>query len=126
MTSRVMLAAMMLALTQVSSSDIVRAQGAAPGTGSAGLNSEQHQGWLLTLQYCALCHTRTNLHSTTTIGPILSQESGGGRDDVLRQVIADGTPNMPGFKHQFEPREIDAIVAYLKTVPPQAAQPKKH
>jgi mono/diheme cytochrome c family protein len=126
MISRVMLAAMVLALAQLAPSDIVCAQGAAPNTGKAGLNSEQHQGWLLTLQYCALCHTRTNLHSTTTIGPILSRESGGGRDDVLRQVIADGTPNMPGFKHQFEPKEIDAIVAYLKTVPPQAAQPEKH
>lgn len=126
MTGRVMLAAMALALAQVAPSDIVSAQGAASGTAGSGLNSEQHQGWLLTLQYCALCHTRTNLHSTTTIGPILSRESGGGRDDVLRQVIADGTPNMPGFKHQFEPKEIDAIVAYLKTVPPQAAKPEKH
>jgi mono/diheme cytochrome c family protein len=124
MISRVMLAAMVLALAQVAPSDIVSAQGAAPG--GAGLNSEQHQGWLLTLQYCALCHTRTNLHSTTTIGPVLSRESGGGRDDVLRQVIADGTPNMPGFKYQFESKEIDAIVAYLKTVLPQAAKPEKH
>jgi mono/diheme cytochrome c family protein len=24
---------------------------------------------------------------------------------------------MPGFKHQFEPSQINAIVAYLKTVP---------
>jgi mono/diheme cytochrome c family protein len=119
MTSRAMLAALLLALTHVAPSDTVSAQG-------AGLNGEQREGWLLTLQYCALCHTRTNLHSTTTIGPILSRDSAGGRDDVLRQVIADGTPNMPGFKHQFEPAQIDAIVAYLKTVPPQAAKPEKH
>jgi mono/diheme cytochrome c family protein len=123
MTSRAVLAALLLALTQVAPSDIVSAQGAAPG---ASLNAQQREGWLLTLQYCALCHTRTNLHSTTTIGPILSRDSAGGRDDVLRQVIADGTPNMPGFKHQFEPAQIDAIVAYLKTVPPQAAKPEKH
>jgi len=123
MTSRAVLAALLLALTQVAPSDIVSAQGAAPG---ASLNAQQREGWLLTLQYCALCHTRTNLHSTTTIGPILSRDSAGGRDDVLRQVIADGTPNMPGFKHQFEPAQIDAIVAYLKTVPPQADMPVKH
>ena len=120
MTSRAMLAALLLALTQVAPSDPVSAQG------GAGLNALERQGWLLTLQYCALCHTRTNLHSTTTIGPILSRDSAGGRDDVLRQVIADGTPNMPGFKHQFEPAQIDAIVAYLKTVPPQAAKPEMH
>jgi mono/diheme cytochrome c family protein len=124
MRSRAIVAALLLAFAQALPGDIASAQGAGPA--AAGLSSEQHQGWLLTLQYCALCHTRTNLHSTTTIGPILSRESGGGRDDVLRQVIADGTPNMPGFKHQFEPKEIDAIVAYLKTVPPQAAKPEKH
>jgi mono/diheme cytochrome c family protein len=124
MTSRAMLAALLLALTQAAPSDPVSAQGAAPG--GAGLNSEQREGWLLTLQYCALCHTRTNLHSTTTIGPILSRESGGGRDDVVRQVIADGTPNMPGFKHLLEPPQIAAIAAYLQTVPPQAAKPQKH
>lgn len=123
MTSRAVLAALLLALTQVAPSDIVSAQGAAPG---ASLNTQQREGWLLTLQYCALCHTRTNLHSTTTIGPILSRDSAGGRDDVLRQVIADGTPNMPGFKHLLEPEQIAAIASYLKTVPPQAAKPEKH
>jgi mono/diheme cytochrome c family protein len=124
MTSRAMLAALLLALMQAVPSDIVSAQKAAPG--GAGLNSEQREGWLLTLQYCGLCHTRTNLHSSTTIGPILSRESAGGNDDVMRQVIADGTPNMPGFKHLLEPTQIAAIASYLKTVPPQAAKPEKH
>jgi mono/diheme cytochrome c family protein len=32
-------------------------------------------------------------------------------------VISNGTPRMPGFKHHFERGEIDAVVAYLKTVP---------
>jgi mono/diheme cytochrome c family protein len=124
MTSRAMLAAALLALTQAVPSVTASAQGAFPG--GAGLNGEQREGWLLTLQYCALCHTRTNLHSTTTIGPILSRESAGGRDDVLRQVIADGTPNMPGFKHMLEAAQIAAIASYLKTVPPQATKQEKH
>jgi len=123
MRSRAMLAALLLALTPLTSNDIVSAQGAAPG---AGLNAQQREGWLLTLQYCGLCHTRTNLHSTTTIGPILSRDSAGGRDDVMRQVIADGTPNMPGFKHLLEPTQIAAIAAYLQTVSPQTAKPEKH
>jgi len=124
MTRRAVLGVLLLALTQAVPSDTVSAQGGEPG--GAGLGGEQRQGWLLTLQYCGLCHTRTNLHSSTTIGPILSRESAGGRDDVVRQVIADGTPNMPGFKHLLEPGEIAAIAAYLKTVPPQAAKPEKH
>jgi mono/diheme cytochrome c family protein len=124
MISRAMLAALLLALTQVAPSDSVFAQKAAPA--GANLNAVEREGWLLTLQYCALCHTRTNLHSTTTIGPILSRESAGGRDDVLRQVIADGTPNMPGFKHMLEAAQIAAIASYLKTVPPQATKQEKH
>jgi mono/diheme cytochrome c family protein len=124
MTSRAMLAALLLALTQVAPSDTVSAQGAAPA--GTNLNAVEREGWLLTLQYCGLCHTHTNLHSSTTIGPILSRDSAGGRDDVLRQVIADGTPNMPGFKLLLEPAQIAAIASYLKTVPPQAAKPEKH
>jgi len=42
----------------------------------------------------------------------------------MRDVIANGTPRMPGFKYQFGPPEIAAIVAYLKTVPtPPPAAP---
>ena len=123
MVVRAMTVAVLLALGQLLPGEIA-AQGAFPG--GAHLNTQEKEGWVLTLQYCALCHTRTNLHSSTTIGPMLSRESAGGRDDVLRQVIADGTPNMPGFKYQFEASQLDAIVAYLKTVPPEKAPPQKH
>jgi mono/diheme cytochrome c family protein len=42
----------------------------------------------------------------------------------MRDVIANGTPRMPGFKYQFEPTQIAAIVAYLMTVPaPPPATP---
>jgi len=40
---------------------------------------------------------------------------------VMREVISNGTPRMPGFKYHFEPDQIEAIVAYLKTVPAPAA-----
>jgi mono/diheme cytochrome c family protein len=51
-------------------------------------------------------------------GPALSQDSLGGQADVMREVIANGTPRMPGFKYNFAPAEIDAITAYLQTLPP--------
>jgi len=38
----------------------------------------------------------------------------------MREVISNGTPRMPGFKHHFESPQIDAIVAYLKTIPAPA------
>jgi mono/diheme cytochrome c family protein len=92
-------------------------------TGSdPALNDVQQLGRRLYVQSCGVCHT--NVQRTSALyGPALSKASLGGQDDVLREVISNGTPRMPGFKHHFERGEIDAIVAYLKTVPaPQPAQ----
>ena len=50
-------------------------------------------------------------------GPELSQSSAGGNEQVMRELIANGTPRMPGFKYHFEPAQIEAIVAYLRTIP---------
>jgi mono/diheme cytochrome c family protein len=38
----------------------------------------------------------------------------------MKEYISNGTPRMPGFRYNFEPEQISAIVAYLKTVPPAA------
>ena len=35
----------------------------------------------------------------------------------MRELISNGTLNMPGFKYHFSSDQIDAIVAYLRTVP---------
>ena len=56
-------------------------------------------------------------------GPELSQSSAGGSVQAMREVIANGTPRMPGFKYHFEPEQIEAIAAYLETIPPPAAPP---
>jgi len=98
---------------------------AAPAWAQQGdLDDTQRLGRRLFAQSCGVCHT--NVQRTTPLyGPALSRESLGGQADVMREVIANGTPRMPGFKHNFERGEIDAIVAYLKTVPPKTdpAQP---
>ena len=83
------------------------------------LNETQLTGQRLFNQSCRVCHTKPQLTSPV-YGPVLSKDSAGGREDVMRQVISDGTPRMPGFKHHFAPTQIDAIVAYLKTVPAPA------
>jgi mono/diheme cytochrome c family protein len=36
----------------------------------------------------------------------------------MRDLIANGTPRMPGFKYTYSPDQIAAIAAYLKTLPP--------
>ena len=81
-----------------------------------GLTDQQRLGLALFNQSCRVCHTKPQL-SSPLYGPALSRASLGGQESVMRQVIGDGTPRMPGFKHHFQPAQIDAIVAYLKTIP---------
>jgi mono/diheme cytochrome c family protein len=87
--------------------------------GNAPLNDRELLGMRLFNQSCRVCHTKPQLTSPL-YGPALSRQSLGGQDDVMREVIGNGTPRMPGFKHHFEPPQIDAIVAYLKTIPAPA------
>ena len=85
------------------------------------LDPTQALGRRLFVQSCGVCHTSVQ-QKAALYGPALSKESLGGQADVMREVISNGTPRMPGFKHHFERGEIEAIVTYLKTVPaPQAA-----
>ena len=81
------------------------------------LTDQQQLGRRLFEQSCGVCHTRPTLVSGM-YGPELSRESAGGREDVLRDVISNGTPRMPGFKITYNPDQIAAIAAYLKTMPP--------
>jgi mono/diheme cytochrome c family protein len=89
------------------------------GAVNATLNDKQLLGMRLFNQSCRVCHTKPQLTSPL-YGPALSGQSLGGQESVMREVISNGTPRMPGFKHHFEPPQIDAIVAYLKTIPAPA------
>jgi mono/diheme cytochrome c family protein len=51
-------------------------------------------------------------------GPELSSVNLGGREDLLREFISNGTARMPGFKYTYNADQIAAIAAYLKTLPP--------
>ena len=85
---------------------------------SGTLNDAQHQGRALFNQSCRVCHTPPAVNAPL-YGPALNQDTQRGRDDVLAEIIAEGSPRMPGFKYQFSPDQITAIVAYLRTVPAQ-------
>jgi mono/diheme cytochrome c family protein len=88
----------------------------AQSAGSPALDDQQTQGMRLFNQHCRVCHTKPLLTSPQ-YGPVLSKSSLGGEDRALHDFIAAGTPRMPGFQYFFMPAQIDAIVAYLKTVP---------
>jgi len=81
------------------------------------LTDQQQLGRRLFEQSCGVCHTRPTLIAGL-YGPELSKESAGGREEVMRDVISNGTPRMPGFKYTFNPDQIAAIAAYLKIMPP--------
>jgi mono/diheme cytochrome c family protein len=82
------------------------------------LSDQQLLGMRLFNQSCRVCHTKPQLTSPL-YGPALSQKSLNGQADVMREVIGNGTPRMPGFKHHFQPAQIDSIVSYVKTIPAQ-------
>ena len=44
-----------------------------------------------------------------TYGPSLSKRSLGGQDDVMRELISNGTPNMP-VKYSLEPNKVGEVV----------------
>ncbi len=81
------------------------------------LTEQQQLGRRLYEQSCAVCHTRPTLVSNL-YGPELSKQSAGGREDVMRDTITNGTPRMPAFKYTYDPTQIAAIAAYLKTMEP--------
>ena len=97
-----------------------------PSSGASPVLTEQQRtGKGLFLQNCALCHVpnRPNPKSTeegTTVGPRLNGKLSGPKplpDAVARTFIQKGVEGkMPGFQYGLEPKEIDAIIAYLKTL----------
>jgi mono/diheme cytochrome c family protein len=84
------------------------------------LDDTQQRGQHLFNQSCRVCHAKPQLNSAQ-YGPVLSRDSLGGDARALHETISNGTPRMPGFRIHFQPADIDAIVAYLKTVPSPAA-----
>ena len=82
----------------------------------ATLDAKQQLGRRLFTQSCGVCHLKPQITSPT-YGPVLSKESLSGDAEALRTVISNGTPRMPGFKHHFAANQIDAIAAYVKTMP---------
>jgi mono/diheme cytochrome c family protein len=81
------------------------------------LTAPQQLGRRLFEQSCGVCHTRPTLVSGM-YGPELSRLNLGGQEELLRTFISNGTARMPGFKYTYNPEQIAAIAAYIKTLPP--------
>jgi mono/diheme cytochrome c family protein len=79
----------------------------------------QQLGHRLFIQSCGVCHTKPNL-TAGLYAPALHRETVTGKEDGARQLISLGTEHMPGFRYELSAPQIDAIIAYLKTLPPPA------
>jgi mono/diheme cytochrome c family protein len=93
------------------------AQGASP---DAAFNDAQREGLRLFSQSCGVCHTVVQ-QRTRQYGPVLSRDTLGGDEELIREYISNGTPRMPGFRYYFEPTQIGSIVQYIKTMAPPPA-----
>jgi mono/diheme cytochrome c family protein len=85
------------------------------------LNDQETRGEGLFLQRCSLCHLPRKLKfgSPPTVGPSLSGAFKGATPEAeraLRQFILKGSSDMPGFQYGLEPKEMDDLVSYLKTL----------
>jgi mono/diheme cytochrome c family protein len=92
----------------------------AQATPDASFNDAQRDGLRLFSQSCGVCHTVVQ-QRTRQYGPVLSRETLGGDEELIREYISNGTPRMPGFRYYFEPTQISDIVQYIKTIAPQPA-----
>ena len=90
-----------------------------PGTGK--LSDQERHGEGLFLQRCSLCHLPRKLKfgSPPVTGPSLSgqfKDAAPEQLKILRGFILKGGPDMPGFQYGLEPKEVDDLIEYLKTL----------
>ena len=85
------------------------------------LSEQGRRGEGLFLQRCSLCHLPRKLKfgSPPVIGPSLNGQFKDATPDqlkVLQGFILKGGPDMPGFQYGLEPKDLDDLIAYLKTL----------
>ena len=90
-------------------------------SGPEALSEQTRRGEGLFLQRCSLCHLprRLKFGSPPVIGPSLAGQFKDATPEqmkVLRGFIMKGGPDMPGFQYGLEPKEVDDLIAYLKTL----------
>jgi mono/diheme cytochrome c family protein len=85
-----------------------------------GVTDQQRRGRQMLAQSCGVCHLPP-ARNARTYGPPLHKGSSGGDNAAMTKVILEGTPRMPAFKYFLQTADVDAIIAYVRTVPVPAA-----
>jgi mono/diheme cytochrome c family protein len=105
----------------------VWAQSSKPGSSfqpNPKLSDQEKRGEYLFLQRCALCHVMKYGRevSTPRLPPVwwnlegLFKDAEPDQAKTVREFILKGTQRMPGWQYTLEPRQIDDLIAYLKTL----------
>ena len=82
------------------------------------LTETEMQGRQIFARRCANCHGATDRRP----GPLLGLETIERRGEpYVREHIGTGSPLMPGFAYNLDTAEIDAIIAFMKTMPSPSA-----
>jgi len=83
---------------------------------SDGVTDQQRLGRQLLSQNCGVCHLPP-ARNAKTYGPMLHKGTSGGNNDLVRKIILEGTPRMPAFKYMLQSPDVDAIIAFVRSVP---------
>ena len=105
----------------------VTAQSSKPGPSfkpNPNLNDQEKRGQYVFLQRCALCHVTKYGKDVAAprLPPIwvnlegLFKNTDSDKETEVRGFILEGTSRMPGWQYTLETKQIDDVIAYLKTL----------
>jgi len=85
------------------------------------LTEQQMRGEKLFMQSCSICHLGRKMKNGNppTVAPDLAglfKAAKPEEEKALREHIMVGTPLMPGFQYKLNAKDLDDLVAFLKTL----------
>jgi mono/diheme cytochrome c family protein len=119
---------MLLSLGPIAVTTCVFAQSESIAPTARNLTDREARGKHLFLQNCSLCHLATyakmadwkEADSTPRpVGPRLTsvlKDATPGKEKGVRIVILNGSDKMPGFQYALQPKQVDDLIAYMKTL----------
>jgi mono/diheme cytochrome c family protein len=82
------------------------------------LSESEQVGRAIFQQRCAYCHDGVGQPTYKTMGDWIGGETVQGLgEEVMKTFINTGTVRMPGFKYALDSKQMDDLIAFIKTIP---------